>query len=178
MPRTKGEQDLNNGTAAASAHFEIATAWPQISDADASDLLEFWAREGAIPDGKQARERLPQVVLLARDTEGQVAGVCTAFAVTPAQLGQPVYYWRAFVGARWRTTRLIFQLGMGAFEVLEAHAVANGYPCIGVIMELENDRFRSVARKAVWGKSQFVYVGKSPRGLDVRLRYFRGATLK
>lgn len=165
-------------TAGRKPKFSLIRAWPNIGERDATDLMAFWKREGAIPDEAQARARLKQVVLLSRDADGEVAGVCTAMPMTPPQLGQPMYFWRAFIAPKWRTTRLIYRLLMESFDVLEAYACERDFPCIGVILELENTRFGEVFRKAEWTKPHFIYIGKSPRGLDVRVRYFRGAKLK
>ncbi|MFI4969392.1 MAG: hypothetical protein ACHP7D_04245, partial [Lysobacterales bacterium] len=55
---------------------------------------------------------------------------------------------------------------------------ANGYPCIGILLELENTRFRDKGRMAAWWSPRFVYIGRSTRGLDLRVHYFRGARLK
>ncbi|MGA7296127.1 MAG: hypothetical protein WBW92_01285 [Rhodanobacteraceae bacterium] len=173
---------MTNSDKAAAAQsrpaFRLTTVWPEITTQDAEDLLAFWKREGAIPDESQARARLKQVVMLARDADGEIAGVCTSLPMTPPQLGQPVFFWRAFVGKQWRHTRLIFNLLTRSFSALEDYACGNDYPCIGVLLELENSRFREVFQRAEWRKTHFVYIGKSPRGLDVRVRYFRGAKLK
>ena len=47
-------------------------------------------KEKAIGDEAQARQRLKEVVLHARDADGEMAGVCTAAAVTLPRLGQPM----------------------------------------------------------------------------------------
>jgi len=93
-------------------------------------------------------------------------------------MGQPLYYYRCFVGKAWRKTRLVFTMLNRAFDVLEEHARVNDFPCIGVILELENSRFGETLRSPVWPSTGFVYIGKGPRGLDLRVRYFRGARLK
>ena len=89
------------------SRFALTHVWPQIAPQDAQDLLAFWAQHNAIPNPDEARARLAQVVLLARDAEGKIAGVCTAYPMTPPQLGQPMYFWRAFIAPPWRATRLI-----------------------------------------------------------------------
>lgn len=160
------------------APFALTHVWPRISDPDATELLAFWKKEGAIPDEAQARARLSQVVLLARDGEGEIAGVCTAYPMTPPQLGQPMYFWRGFVAPKWRSTRLIGTLLSKSCDVLGAHGRDNDFPCIGILLELENARFHDAGRKAEWINPRFAYIGKSPRGLDVRVHYFRGARLK
>ena len=159
--------------------FTLTCTWPgQISPSDTDDLLAFWQREGAIPDPQQARARLSQVVFLARDAKGEIAGVCTAMAINPPQLGQPMYFWRSFIAPPWRSTRLIGTFLEKSCEHLGDYAREHGYPCIGVLLELENERFKKAGRKAEWVHPRFAYIGKSPRGLDVRVHYFRGARLK
>lgn len=159
--------------------FSLTPAWPErLGDADGEELLAFWKREGAIVDEAQARARLKQVVFLARSGTGEIAGVCTALPITPPQLGQPMYFWRSFIGANWRHTRLINDLLARSCEELDEYAAANGYPAIGILLELENERFRKVLRKAEWAHPHFTYIGRSPRGLDVRVHYFKGARLK
>jgi hypothetical protein len=148
-----------------------------MSTQDAEAIAAFWRREQAI-DEAQIGARLGQVVLHALDADGVVAGVCTAVAAVAPRLGQPVYFWRTFIGARWRSTRLVRQLLLRSFSLLESHAGAHDHPCIGVLLELENSRFGKRLREAEWPRSRFVYIGRSPRGLDVRIRYFKGARLK
>ena len=49
----------------------------------------------------------------------------------------------------------------------------------GVYLELENPRFRSQLRQAVWPRAglEFVYVGKTATGLERRIRWFRHARI-
>jgi hypothetical protein len=162
----------------ASARFDFVTDWQSPDAANAEAISTFWRSEGAFTEAAQMKARLPQVVMHACTSEGEVAGVCTAIAMTPPQLAQPVYYWRTFVGARWRSTPLVMMLLKRSCTLLEEHARTHDYPCIGIMLELENDRFRDKGRMAVWWNPRFAYIGRSPRGLDVRMFYFKGAKLK
>jgi len=158
--------------------FDYVTHWDGAASPEAeSDVLAFWQREGALANDTKADDRLKQIVLHARDG-GEVAAVCTVMPLTLPRLGQPMYYYRCFIGKRWRATRLVFKLLIRAFDVLEAYARAHDFPCIGVVLELENARFGESLRTPVWPSTKFIYVGKSGRNLDLRLRYFRGARLK
>ena len=67
--------------------------------------------------------------------------------------------------------------GLG-FDVLQAYAREHDYPCIGMLVELENTKFSTALRAPVWTSTGFVYIGKSQRNLDLRVRYFKGARLK
>ncbi len=158
--------------------FDFVTVWPQACAEDAEAIRGFWRREKALDSDAAMDQRLPQVVMVARTSAGEVAGVCTAVAVTPQRLGQPIWYWRTFVGANWRSSKLVMALLKRSCVLLEDYSREHGFPCIGVLLELENTRFANVGRRAEWHNPRFSYVGHSERGLDVRVHYFRGARLK
>ena len=161
-----------------SEQFQYVAHWQTDLPEEAEAVLAFWLKEKVIGDETQARQRLKEIVLHARDADGEMAGVCTAVPVTLPRLGQPMYYYRCFIAPRWRKSRLILYIFKRAFELLEGHARRNDYPCIGMVLELENERFGATLREPVWTNTGFVYIGKSGRGLDLRLRYFKGAKLK
>ena len=116
--------------------FQYVAHWQTDLPEEGEAVLAFWLKEKAIGDEAQARQRLKEIVLHARDADGEMAGVCTAVAVTLPRLGQPMYYYRCFIAPRWRKSRLILYIFKRAFELLEGHAKRNDYPCIGVLTEL------------------------------------------
>ncbi|HEX7769318.1 MAG TPA: hypothetical protein VF422_04730, partial [Dokdonella sp.] len=130
----------------ATTRFRLVDDWPAVQPDAAQAVTAFWLAERAFDQEAQVAQRLPQLVAHALAPDGTVAGVCTAYATTPPQLGQPMYYWRCFIGARWRSTPLVMQLLKHSCRVLERHARDNGFPCIGVLLELENTRFRDRGR--------------------------------
>lgn len=169
---------MNEPVGIAEPAFRYVNDWQSMQPADAEAIRAFWLREGAINDEAQVNERVKQVVMHALSADGSIAGVCTATPTTPQQLGQPVYYWRTFVGAHWRSTPLVMSLLKRSCTLLEDYAQTNQYPCIGVFLELENARFREKGRMAQWWNPRFVFIGRSSRGLDMRVHYFKGAKLK
>jgi hypothetical protein len=164
--------------AASSAQFTFVEHWQTENAENAEAVLEFWRRENAIGDEAQSKKRLSEIVLQARDANGAVAGVATAVKITLPRLGQPTYYFRCFVGKDWRKSRLVLQLLRRTCDVLEKYARSHDFPCIGVILEMENARFGEAMQRAWWPNTGFVFIGKSQRGLDLRVKYFRGANLK
>jgi hypothetical protein len=158
--------------------FTYRVAWPRIAADEADRVVAFWLAHGALPNEALARQRVTEVVMYACDDRGAIAAVCTAVAQTPPQLGQPVYFYRSFVAPLWRGTRVVFRLLKQALGVLEAHAGKHDWPCIGVLLELENERFGRKGRMPVWPGVDLVYIGKSPRGLECRVHWFRRARLK
>ncbi len=158
--------------------FTYHPGWGQLSSQDQDDLVAFWVDEKALPNAQVARQRVAQVVMFARDDEGAVAGVCTALPQSPPQLGQPVYFYRSFIAPRYRKSLVVFRMLKKAVALLEDDARTHDWPCIGVLLELENQRFGEKGRMPVWPGIDFVYVGKSPRGLECRIHWFRDARLK
>lgn len=158
--------------------FTYHAGWTQLTEPDAEDLIEFWQRENALPRAQDPRQRVSQVVMFARDRQGEIAAVGTALPQLPPQLAQPVYYYRSYVAPAWRQTRVVYNLLRKSVRLLEEDARAHDWPCIGVLLELENKRFGEAGRMPVWPRIDFVYVGRSPRGLECRVHWFRQARLK
>lgn len=168
----------SEGAVAGKHEFRLVTDWPAVKPEEGDAIRAFWNDEGALTDEAQATQRLGQVVMHAYADDGNVAGVCTAVPMTHPRLGQPMYYWRTFIGKRFRSSALVMTLLKRSCTLLEDYARGHQFPCIGVLLELENERFRERGRMAVWWNPRFAYIGRSERGLDVRVLYFRGARLK
>lgn len=164
------------------ADLHFVEHWPQGPAADhAAALVSFWLAERGFASDADARRRLPEVVMHAQDAGGAVAGVCTAVPMLLPRLGQPMYYYRCLIGSGWRRSLLVMALLKRTMALLEDYAIASDYPCIGIVVELENDRFSRALAAPVWpapGGRGFVYIGKSRDGLDLRVSYFRGARLR
>ncbi len=158
--------------------FNFITHWKQESESDDNVVTAFWQSENALSGDVKPAERLRQVILRAETEDGKVAAVCTAVPITLPRLAQPMYYYRCFIGKDFRKTRLVIEILGRAFDVLEDYALANKYPCIGVLLELENPRFVDGLRTPIWPFVPFIYIGKSQRNCELRARYFRGARLK
>ncbi len=159
--------------------FKYISAWGNaLGGEDRRDLIDFWLAEGALTDPQQADQRASQAVLMARDDAGRVAGVGTAVPCNMPQIGQPLYYYRSFIGQQWRSSRLVYYLVKRSRTLLEDYARDRNWPCIGVLLELENTRFSKKGRMPVWPHLDFVYVGRSPRDLELRVSWFRQAPLR
>lgn len=156
----------------------FVTGWRALAAADAEAIRAFWLHEGANVEGDNATRRLPEVVVHAIDLTGAITAVATAQAVVVPRLGQPMYYYRHFVGAAWRSGIMSRLLLRHAQRVLEPDARERGFPCIGILLELENEGFARTLRRAFWPGTNFSYIGRGASGLEQRIWYFRGAHLK
>jgi len=158
--------------------FRFTATWRSLGADDAQHVHDFWQRHHAIASAADAQRRLAQVAMIARDGNGEIAAVSTALPMLPPRFGQPMYYFRAFIAPAWRTSKLVRDITNRSCEHLEAFARERDFPCIGVLLELENDGFYRALRKPVWHNPRFYYAGRSERGLEVRVFYFTGARLK
>src|ERR1700761_6740873 len=147
--------------------FSFVTHWQQSGLVDSeAKVVEFWKAEGALATDVKPDDRLRQVILHVETADGDVAAVSTAVAMTLPRLGQPMYYFRCFVGKKWRTSRLVLRVLQRSTEILEAYAREHKFPCVGVLLELENARFAETMQQTVWPPAiPFVYIGKSQRNL-------------
>lgn len=161
--------------------FHYIESWQCMEDEDAEEVRLFWLKEGTNVQGHTADERVRQIVLRVVNDDGELAAVSTAEPRVIPRLMQPMYYFRCHVGAAWRAHRLIQPLLLRSFDVLEQWAHARDFPCIGLLLELENPAFRATLQRAHWhfpGSTGYTFIGRSPRGFDLRVCYFQGAELK
>ena len=154
------------------------TDWQCLDPADAEAIRAFWASEGANVDGSEALRRLPEIVAHAVTEDGQIAAVATVAPKILPRLGQPMYAFRCFIGNAWRKSTLARSLVKHTEDVLYPYARERGFPCIGVLLELENERFQTGLRRAYWSDMKMTYIGQNAIGQDVRVWYFPGARLK
>lgn len=158
--------------------YQTITDWQKLDAATGEAIRAFWLREDANVAGDEAARRLHQVVAHMVDGNGELAAVATAVPKVLPRLGQPMYYYRCFVGKAWRASKLVRPLLRHTQKVLEEYAHAHDYPCIGILLELENKGFTAGLRWARWPGVDFSYIGVSPRGLELRVWYFKRARLK
>ena len=89
------------------ASFNFVAHWQTESAENDAKVVEFWKSEGALANDVKTEERLRQVILHVETPEGEIAAVSTAVALTLPRLGQPMYYFRCFIGKKWRQSRLV-----------------------------------------------------------------------
>lgn len=156
----------------------FAESWQRLQPDEADAIIAFWQREHANVEGAEAQRRVHETVVRVLGPDGGLRALSTVEPRTIPRLGQPMYYYRCFVGAASRDGKLVRPLLRASFDLLERWARARDFPCIGVLLELENAGFAKTLQRAYWPSTQFAYIGRSVHGLDLRVRYFRGAHLK
>jgi hypothetical protein len=157
---------------------EITPVWKQVDAGLAEELLAFWQRTGAIADAGQAALRAEQAVCIGRDATGALCAVGTALVRLPPRLRQPVYYYRQFFDEAQRGKGLAVDFAKRAKAVLEAYNAGLPEPeSLGMLVEVESRMLASRYKLALEPDTGYAFIGYSPRGLVLRVSYFKNAVL-
>jgi len=170
---------------ARAAKYQLETVWPTPSEAVCDEIVNFWLTEGALPDRQSAADRARQLLVVARDESGNVAGVSTVFPTHVKRLGFACFYYRTFVGRGHRSiglrsTRLWQQILLESYRALNERFRAGHDPeVLGIYMEIENPTVMRTLNEAIWNdrRMNVVFIGKTPAGHHVRPWYFEGARI-
>lgn len=158
------------------ASFEIVPVWKNVTYELSVELINLWERSGAIVDPDEAALRAGQAVCIARDANGTICGVGTAVIRVLPRLRQPMYFYRQFFAPEFRGHRQTVPFFIRAKQVLEDHNKALAVPeSLGVLMELENSQLAT--RYTFATEAGTVFIGYSPRGMQLRVSYFNNAKL-
>lgn len=156
--------------------FDIVPVWKQVTPELKAELLDMWQRNNTLQDPALAATRAGQAVCIARDEHGKTIAVGTAVLRVLPRLRQPMYYYRQFFAKELRGRAKAVPFFERAKDILEAYNAALPAPeSLGVLLELENPQL--AARYNMAQGALTTFIGYSPRGLQLRVSYFRDATL-
>lgn len=156
---------------------EITPVWKQVTPELKDELLAFWKRHKAFGDPERAG-RAEQAVCVARDEQGELCGVGTAFIQVLPRLQQPMYYYRQFFAESHRGQKQTVPFFNRVRETLQAYNASLPAPeSIGVLVELQSDLLATYYNQAHIPLANSTFIGYSPGGSQLRVSYFEGAIL-
>lgn len=143
-----------------------------------SEIVEFWSAHRMLPPEADARERAKQVVLIARH-QGKIVGLSSADVVKYRQLNDNVFFlFRMVVLPQFRIPGIESKMIVTTREILEAFAeTQTANKPIGMLTFVENPQLIAKRREAVWPASKMVFIGNDKAGRQIRVYYFKGATI-
>jgi hypothetical protein len=154
---------------------KIENVWQQVTPEIKQEVIRFWSSEGASLNEEVAAERANQLVLLARDPEGNIIGVCTAYITYISNLANHLFYYRSLIARKYR------QHGLAKNLLIEAGKFFNRLfqegketKAIGIFLEIENQELKKY-NQAVWtdgGAINFYFIGSNNEGSYIRVFYF------
>jgi hypothetical protein len=147
----------------------------EASGATLDDVLAFWNREGVV-SAEEAQRRIHEVHLVAMERTEGVVGVSSAYLRRNSQLRMDLFYYRLYVTAAHRMSRLGALLAARGRDLLERRFVAGeDTRAGGILYEVENEGLKRHFNKALGLPWDFTFIGENKRGDHVRVHYFRGA---
>lgn len=159
--------------------FDVTPVWKQVNPELREELLDFWQQNRAIGDIRQAQQRASQAICIARGDDGRLCAVSTAVLCVLPRLRQPLYYYRLFLAKSVRGQGRVLPFFDQCRRVLQQYNQKLDQPeSVGILMELENRHLSAPQlRGAILEEIGAVFIGHSPRGFPMRVRYFDGAQL-
>lgn len=141
---------------------------------DEDAVLEFWARERAVP-AEEAHARLEELVFIATDGD-ELAAVTTAFLQWSPRLRLSLWNFRSFVAEKHRES------GVGTTIANRAHDYAaarfeSGEETRGAggLLEVENEMLKRYLNQAVWPPYGYTFIDENEKGDHVRIGFYPGA---
>ena len=139
------------------------------------DVVALWARESVV-FGQEAERRVSEVLMVALDPDGRLAGLTTAYLQPNRQLGMDVWYLRGFVSSDNRLANLAVRMLWASRDHLSERFVSGEDPrAPGIVMIIQNEGLMQYFNRAYWVYSDFYFIGEGEAGAHVRVHYFPGA---
>ncbi|MEP0985416.1 hypothetical protein [Ekhidna sp.] len=155
---------------------KIEFVYQSLSEEAKKEVIDFWVAEGALTS-EQARNRIAELVLLARGEDRAIIGVSTVIKRLYEPIGKTFWVFRAFVGAKHRQQGVVLNLVMEAKKHLNDRFKKGHDPeVIGILLKVQSSILMKHFPQATWPRTQFHYVGVED-GCHMRISYFDGAEI-
>lgn len=158
--------------------YRLDCVWKAVPERLAEEAAEFWLGEGAIRSRDEARQRAEHLVIVARDEDGRIAALSTAYRELMRNFGFSLFLFQMFVGKKHRRPRLAQDILIAAWQELgQRFAAGESRDVLGLVMEVTHSKAMRVHNQTVWRDRgmECVYIGKSPRGNHLRVWYFENS---
>jgi hypothetical protein len=158
---------------------KIETVWDRSTPEIREEITKFWEENKLLPSGVSAEDRAKEVVLIARDESGNVAGISSAMHIRFKQLNNNYFFaYRSVLLPQHRIPGLAQKMIVETRDILEKYAESmTQNKCIGMVTFVENKGVIEKINYGVWPSSKMVYIGNDKQGRQIRLYYFKGAMI-
>jgi len=141
------------------------------------EIVSFWIDNNAMSEG-DARQRISQVGFVAKHREtDKVAAVLSVFETLSPRIKKNFYAYRIFVGEQFRKQHLAGRVLNLANAFFEQQFLLGKTENVGLLIVSENKQFNAYRNEAVWPATGFTFIGYTPDGSQIRLKYFREARI-
>lgn len=138
--------------------------------------VDFWDRillKSGFDKGERAKEVTYHVLM-----DNIVIGVSTIKEIQVPNLANNYFFsFRMLIDPQYRIPGLADKLILETFNFLEDLYAKGQTQCIGIITLIENPNLLKVRKEVVYPTSKLALAGYTKQGKQIRLRYFKGATI-
>ncbi|MEP2770574.1 MAG: hypothetical protein ABJH05_00410 [Fulvivirga sp.] len=141
-----------------------------------SEVMAFW--DEVVPHAKFDRQDRAQHLVTVAKHQNQIIGVTTAQPKVIPMLNKNSFYnFRMLIHPSHRIPGLVDKLSLLTIQRLEEEFQAGNSACIGIITLVENMALNQYRREPVYPTTGFVFIGFSKKGFQIRVKYFKGASI-
>ena len=158
-----------------SNQFKFENVWSIKNQELLDEIVQAWARVGAVPEGQSGLDRAKQVVYLIRDPLDKIAGISTAYIGTVPRLKNDFFIFRCMIFPEYRYPGLLFKITKMTIDYLESIHSSLNQKVVGVFTEVENEQLKKLNFAVL--PSGLTFIGYSKRGNPIRVYYFKGAKI-
>lgn len=139
------------------------------------EILSFWTANAALT-GQAARQRLPEVVCVARGPGGELAGVNSVYGANLGEIAnRPFWVYRSFLLPEAQAAGP--EMITAAFRALEEEFDPEVEGPIGLCIAITDRAEMKRRPEAEWQNPRIIYAGYARDGAQLRIGYFQGARI-
>ena len=128
------------------------------------EIVDFWQRNRAIADPREAQRRSAEVVFTVRDSTGCLVGVSTVYEAK-IQGDRRYFFYRMFIQPRDRVPGLMRRVVLATRDYLRDLRLP-GKPR-GIVIVAENPKLTGRGMRRQFRRYGWQLLGRTPRGQDV-----------
>lgn len=172
----------NTGTVTgANGKITFEFVWGNVSPGLIEEVITFWVTEKALPKNENAHTRASQLLMTARNGNGELVAVSTAERKRiPELLNNVFYYFRVFVSSSQRNKGLQAALSHRAREIMQKRFLSGEDTLTkGFYLAIESPILKKVHSQAamIFGGIDHPFIGVDKYGNHLRVGWFDGANI-
>ena len=157
---------------------QIEYVWKKNHTVYKAQAVSLWDRFNTFPNAEVTRQRSEELACIALK-DGEILGVTTVRPTQVKLLNDNYFYeMRLFVSPENNFPLLGVQLTIATKKFFEENTFSDeGHRFAGMIAVIENEKMNQKWRRAVWPVVDFVFAGFTSKGEQLRISYFKNATI-
>jgi hypothetical protein len=156
-------------------NIQLTCIWKKKYSDERQQAITLWKRFNTFLTDEVTVQRAAEIVFVAKKND-EVVGVTTVRPLKVKLLNDNYFYeFRIFISPDHRTPGLDALLAVKTKEFFETNAAESDFPCIGLVIIVENEKMKQNWNRAVWPDIDMVFAGYTPQGNHIRVSYFKGA---